>query len=57
MKLNRCPKCSPETGIRIMPPAETLKRVLPLLGIAGLSAPEDITKCDNLGIPVFSIDR
>ena len=22
MKLNRCPKCSPETGIRIMPPAQ-----------------------------------
>ena len=57
MKLNRCPKCSPETGIRIMPPAETLKRVLPLLGIAGLGAPEDITHVDNLGIPVFSIDR
>ena len=57
MQLNRCPKCSPESGIRIMPPAETLKRVLPLLGIAGLGAPEDITHVDNLGIPVFSIDR
>lgn len=57
MMLNRCPKCSPETGIRIMPPQETLKRVLPLLETAGLGKPEDITDKDNLGIPVFSVDR
>ena len=57
MMLNRCPKCSPDTGIRIMPPEETLKRVLPLLKTAGLGEPENITDKDNLGIPVFSVDR
>ena len=57
MMLNRCPKCSPETGIRIVPPEETLARVLPLLKDNGFSEPEDITHFDNIGIPVFSIDR
>ena len=57
MMLERCPKCSPDTGIRIMPPEETLKRVLPLLKTAGLGEPENITDKDNLGIPVFSVDR
>jgi len=57
MRLNRCPKCSPDTGIRTIPPEETLKRVLPLLEGAGMGMPENITGWDNLGIPVFSIDR
>ena len=57
MMLNRCPKCSPDTGIRVMPPEETLKRVLPLLKKAGMGEPEDITGKDNIGIPVFSVDR
>lgn len=57
MMLDRCPKCSPETGIRIVPPEETLERVLPLLDKAGLGLPEDITGKDRVGIPVFSIDR
>ena len=43
MMLQRCPKISPETGIRTKPPEETLKDVLPLLGKAGLGEPEDIT--------------
>ncbi|AMK13686.1 methanogeneis marker protein 1 [methanogenic archaeon mixed culture ISO4-G1] len=57
MILQRCPKVSKETGIRTVPTKETLDRVLPLLGIAGMGEPEDITGTDNLGIPVFSIDR
>ena len=57
MMLNRCPKCSPDTGIRIMPPEETLERVIPLLKTAGLEEPEDITSKDNVGIPVFSVER
>ena len=40
-----------------MPPEETLKRILPLLKTAGLGEPEDITDKDNIGIPVFSVDR
>ena len=36
LKLNRCPKVSASTGIRVMPPEETLKRVLPLLEKAGM---------------------
>ncbi len=57
MMLNRCPKCSPDTGIRIMPPEETLAKVMPLLKTAGLEDPEDITGKDNVGIPVFSVER
>jgi putative methanogenesis marker protein 1 len=57
LKLNRCPKCSPETGIRTVPPQETISRVLPLLPKAGMQEPEDITCTDNIGIPVYSIGR
>ncbi len=57
MTLNRCPKYSPESGIRIKPPQETLSEVLPLLKNAGLDAPEDITGKDDVGIPVFSVRR
>ena len=57
MILNRCPKYSPDSGIRIKPPEETLKQVIPLLEKAGLDAPEDITGKDNVGIPVYSVRR
>ena len=57
LQLNRCPKCSPETGIRVIPPEETIARVLPLLEKAGMTQPENITSTDNIGIPVFSIGR
>jgi len=40
-----------------MLPEETLKRVIPLLTKAGMDPLEDITKKDNIGIPVFSIAR
>lgn len=50
-------KYARETGIRAVPPEETLARVLPLLGTAGLGEPEDITSKDEIGIPVFSVDR
>lgn len=55
--LNRCPKYSPETGIRIIPPERTLERVLPILSKIGICDPEDITSLDNVGIPVFAVDR
>ncbi|MBQ8179676.1 MAG: YcaO-related McrA-glycine thioamidation protein [Candidatus Methanomethylophilaceae archaeon] len=57
MMLNRCPKHSPETGIRTVPVEDTISRIVPLLGKAGLGEPEDITSRDNIGIPVFSVDR
>ena len=57
MKLNRCPKVSASTGIRVIPPEETLKKVIPLLEKAGMDPLEDITDRDNLGIPVYSIYR
>ena len=56
-ELKRCPKVSSSTGIRVMPPEETLKRVLPLLEKAGMDPIEDITDRDNLGIPVYSVYR
>ncbi len=55
--LSRCPKYSPGTGIRIIPPEKTLERVLPLLPDIGICDPLDITPLDNIGIPVFAVDR
>ena len=57
LELNRCPKVSASTGIRVMPPEETLERVIPLLEKAGMDPLEDITDRDNLGIPVYSVYR
>jgi len=57
MYLERGPKASADTGIRTILPAETLERVIPLLPTAGLEALLDITGMDNLGIPVYSINR
>ena len=57
LELKHRPKYARETGIRAVPPEETLARVLPLLGTAGLGEPEDITSKDEIGIPVFSVDR
>ena len=45
------------SGIRVIPPEETLKRVLPLLEKAGMDPVEDITDRDNIGIPVYSVYR
>ncbi|AGI47476.1 putative methanogenesis marker protein 1 [Thermoplasmatales archaeon BRNA1] len=57
LELNRCPKVSKETGIRVMPTGETLARIRPLMERAGMEKPRDITGLDRLGIPVFSVDR
>lgn len=57
LNLQRCPKISSNTGIRTIPPEETVKKVLPLLQKAGMDPLEDITDMDNLGIPVFSVYR
>ena len=57
MILNRCPKYSPGTGIRTVPPEKTLERVLPILPKIGICDPLDITPLDNIGIPVFAVDR
>ena len=57
LRLERCPKVSASTGIRTIPPEETLKRVIPLLEKAGMDPLEDITDRDNLGIPVYSVYR
>lgn len=57
LNLQRCPKVSSNTGIRTVPPEETVKKVLPLLQKAGMDPLEDITDRDNLGIPVFSVYR
>ena len=57
LELKSCPKYARDTGIRAVPPEETLRNILPKLGIAGLGEPEDITSKDDIGIPVFSVDR
>lgn len=40
-----------------MPPEKTLKKVLPILPKIGICEPENITSLDNIGIPVFAVDR
>ena len=57
MILERCPKYSLETGIRTIPPEKTLEKVLPILSQIGICDPLDITPLDNIGIPVFAVDR
>ena len=57
LELKRCPKVNSSTGIRTIPPEETLKKVIPLLEKAGMDPLEDITDRDNLGIPVYSVYR
>lgn len=57
MHLNRCPKCSPETGIRVIPPEKTLERALPILEKIGMEPIQDITEMDSVGIPVYSVYR
>lgn len=57
IQLNRCPKVSSSTGIRTIPPEETLERAIPLLEKAGMHPLQDITEMDSVGIPVFSVYR
>lgn len=57
LELKRCPKISASTGIRIIPPEETIKRVSPMLEKVGVDQVEDITDIDNLRIPVYSVYR
>ncbi|MDD4668800.1 MAG: YcaO-like family protein, partial [Candidatus Methanomethylophilus sp.] len=56
-ELQRCPKCSRATGIRVVPPAATLAKVIPLMKKTGMQPPRDITGKDRIGIPVFAVDR
>lgn len=55
--LERTPKYDKEGGIRVVSPEDTLKRTEPLLKVAGLEEPRNITDLDNIGLPVFSVHR
>lgn len=57
LELKRCPKMSASTGIRVIPPEETIKKVSPMLEKVGMDQVEDITDIDNLRIPVYSVYR
>lgn len=57
LELKRCPKMSASTGIRVIPPEETIKKVFPMLEKVGMDQVEDITDIDNLRIPVYSVYR
>ncbi len=57
MILNRCPKVSPETGIRTIIPEETVLKGIPLLKITEMEDLEDITEKDGVNIPVYSVFR
>ena len=57
LELRRCPKADVRTGIRTVPPEETIRAAAPLLEKAGMEPLEDITGKDTTGIPVFSVYR
>ncbi|MCQ2052483.1 MAG: YcaO-related McrA-glycine thioamidation protein [archaeon] len=57
LELKRCPKVSASTGIRVISPKETIKRVSSMLEKVGIDQVEDITNIDNLKIPVYSVNR
>ncbi|HOL08034.1 MAG TPA: YcaO-related McrA-glycine thioamidation protein, partial [Methanomassiliicoccaceae archaeon] len=57
MKLGSTPKKFTSDGHRSVEPAETLARIEPLMGVAGVTRVADITDLDRVGIPVFSAIR
>jgi len=57
MKLGPSPKKYTADGHRAVDPAETLRRIEPVMGIAGVTRVADITDLDRVGIPVFSAIR
>lgn len=57
MKLGPTPKKFTSDGHRSVEPAETLARIEPLMGVAGVTRVADITDLDRVGIPVFSAIR
>jgi YcaO-like protein with predicted kinase domain len=42
---------------RLVPPAETVARVLPMLPVAGITRVADVTGLDSIGIPVVMVVR
>ena len=57
MKLGPTPKKFTSDGHRSIEPAETLARIEPVMGVAGVTRVADITDLDRVGIPVFSAIR
>jgi thioglycine synthase len=57
MKLGPSPKKFTADGHRTVDPQDTLKRVEPLMKVAGITRVADITDLDRIGIPVFSAIR
>ena len=57
MKLGSTPKKFTSDGHRSVEPAETLARIEPVMGVAGVTRVADITDLDRVGIPVFSAIR
>ncbi|HNX47414.1 MAG TPA: YcaO-related McrA-glycine thioamidation protein [Methanomassiliicoccales archaeon] len=57
MELHPVAKTYTKDGHRAISPEATLKRVEPLLPVAGITRVADITDLDRIGIPVFSSIR
>lgn len=57
MRLGPSPKRYTADGHRTVDPAETLRRIEPLMKSAGITRVADITDLDRIGIPVFSAIR
>lgn len=57
MKLGPSPKKFTKDGHRTTDPSETLRRIEPLMKVAGVTRVADITDLDRIGIPVFSSIR
>lgn len=57
MMIKSCKKRYKKDTHRAIPPEDTLKKIEPLLGVAGITRVADITNLDRVGIPVFSSIR
>ena len=55
--LQHDPKYSLEGVERVIPPQQTIERILPLLGVIGVTRVADVTGLDRVGIPNFTTVR
>src|SRR5438477_1298280 len=56
-ELRRAPKYAPHGVVRTVPPAETIRRVTPLLDAIGVTRVAEVTGLDRVWIPNFTAVR
>lgn len=56
-QLRTAPKHAPYGVVRTVPPSDTIRRVTPMLALAGVTRVADVTGLDRVGIPNFTTVR